>query len=315
MAWEEEDWENCITNFWAMASATEHALLLQRRTCFPALPLPSLVPVNCFTTWSTLPRSAKTLRRFWCHLGVQQGLGLGQGFHHLHRRRAIPTLLRAKQNLNADEAVSYSFPFSGGEEAGDFQVGDVSNPGRLFGGDDETEQDDEDEEEEEEEEDGIYFDDDEDEENLFGDNDSSELDDNEEDTEAQIDLFRSSGGEGIMPSTEEKVNKLEELCARVRASGERTVTPEDIAGLYDFKFDKFQVQFFCTLPSNRRGHAECIVFWCKLFVMKILGIVANVWDIYIVLFQEYHSPSMSNPADIESDINFPTLGIVTLCSR
>jgi hypothetical protein len=169
----------------------------------------------------------------------------------LQRRRAIPTLLRAKQNLNADEAVSYSFPFSasrgGGEEAGDFQVGDVSNPGRLFGGDDETEQDDdeEEEEEEEEEEDGIYFDDDEDEENLFGDNDSSELDDNEEDTEAQIDLFRSSGGErGIMPSTEEKVNKLEELCARVRASGERTVTPEDIAGLYDFKFDKFQVQLF-----------------------------------------------------------------------
>ena len=243
--------------FWAMASATEHALL-QRRTCFPASPSPSLVPVNCFRTWSsTSPRSAKTLRKVWCHLGVQQGLGLGQG-SYLHRRRAIPTLRRAKQNLNADEAVSYSFPFSvssgGGEDAGDFQVGDVSKPGRLFGGDDETEQDDEDDddddEDEEEEDDATYFDDDEDEENPFGDNDSSELDNNEEDTEAQIDLFRSSGGEGIMPSTEEKVNKLEELCARVRASGERTVTPEDIAGLYDFKFDKFQVWFhFCTLPS------------------------------------------------------------------
>ena len=60
---------------------------------------------------------------------------------------------------------------------------------------------------------------------------------------------------------------------------------------------------------------QSVLFGANLFVMKILGVVANVWDMYIVLFQEYHSPSMPNLADIESDIDFPTLGVVTLCSR
>lgn len=83
------------------------------------------------------------------------------------------------------------------------------------------------------EEDGIYYDEVvEEEEDGFDD----ELRDNEEDVEAAgvVDLVTSEG------KSEKNRERLQELCARVLATGERTVTASDIAGLFDFPFDKFQ---------------------------------------------------------------------------
>lgn len=98
-----------------------------------------------------------------------------------------------------------------------------------------NEEEDEDSDSDDEEEDGIYYD----EEDEFSDVDG-EFEDNEEDAEAGVVLkVPSEGGERSGKDRE----RLKELCAKVQASGERTVTARDIADLYDFPFDKFQV---CT---------------------------------------------------------------------
>lgn len=58
-----------------------------------------------------------------------------------------------------------------------------------------------------------------------------------------VDLVTSEG------KSEKNRERLQELCARVLATGERTVTASDIAGLCDFPFDKFQVS--CKLRGRR----------------------------------------------------------------
>ncbi|KAG0579357.1 hypothetical protein M758_4G093800 [Ceratodon purpureus] len=92
--------------------------------------------------------------------------------------------------------------------------------------------------ESDDEEDGIYYDEDEDEDedDRFVDIDA-ELRDNEEDAEAGVVDLVTLEGSGKSGKDRER---LQELCARVMASGERTVTAGDIANLYDFPFDKFQ---------------------------------------------------------------------------
>lgn len=82
------------------------------------------------------------------------------------------------------------------------------------------------EDEDDDEEDGVYYDD-----------DGFELrDNNEEDNAAvAVEVQAARGGYDR--------ERLQELCARVLASGNRTVTAGDIANLYDFPFDKFQVIF------------------------------------------------------------------------
>lgn len=107
---------------------------------------------------------------------------------------------------------------------------------RVIGRDDEVE----DEDSDDEEEDGIYYAEDE-EEDEFSDIDG-EFEDNEEDAEVGVVLnVASEGGKKNRKDRE----RLKELCAKVQASGERTVTARDIAELYDFPFDKFQVCIRC----------------------------------------------------------------------
>ena len=77
------------------------------------------------------------------------------------------------------------------------------------------------------------------EESAYYDEFEGEFQDNEEDADAV----------GVVKRAPERTAKdrerLREFCARVQASGERAVSAADIAALYDFQFDKFQV--FCAL--------------------------------------------------------------------
>ena len=135
------------------------------------------------------------------------------------------SLVSSSKNLNAntnkDEMVSIPM----------LENLRVSEVRRVIGRD---EQEDELDSESDDEEDGIYYDGGED--GL--DDIDREFEDNEEDAEAtSVVKVASEGSE----SSGEDRERLKELCARVQASGERTVTAGDIAGLYDFQFDKFQV--------------------------------------------------------------------------
>jgi hypothetical protein len=105
---------------------------------------------------------------------------------------------------------------------------------------DEEEQEEELDSESDDEEDGIYYDEDDDDE---FDDVEGEFEDNEEDAEATGVIKVASENSG------KDRERLKELCARVQASGERTVTAGDIAGLYDFQFDKFQVWSFVLMIS------------------------------------------------------------------
>ncbi len=50
--------------------------------------------------------------------------------------------------------------------------------------------------------------------------------------------------------SEEKRERLKQLCNRVQASDGHTITAEDIAELYDYPLDKFQVNFFLYLSLS-----------------------------------------------------------------
>lgn len=146
----------------------------------------------------------------------------------------------ANKNLNAEsfdtaEGEVASFPFRvRGVDGGEVR--------RVIGRDKEGSDSDDGDDDDDDEEDGIYYDEVvEEEEDGFDD----ELRDNEEDVEAAgvVDLVTSEG------KSEKNRERLQELCARVLATGERTVTASDIAGLFDFPFDKFQVS--CKLRGRR----------------------------------------------------------------
>lgn len=113
---------------------------------------------------------------------------------------------------------------------------------RVIGRDEEDQEEELDESESDEEDDGAYYDEDEDE---F----DNEFEDNEEDAEAIGAVKVATGGSAKSGKDRER---LKALCARVQASGDRTVTAGDIAGLYDFQFDKFQV----WLPSLQQWFAS-----------------------------------------------------------
>ncbi|KAG0629390.1 hypothetical protein M758_1G100000 [Ceratodon purpureus] len=134
------------------------------------------------------------------------------------------SVVRSSKNLNADASKEemVSIPL--------LENLRVSEVRRVIGRDEEQEEEELDSESDEEEEDGIYYDEDEDE----FDDVEGEFEDNEEDAEA-IGVVK-----GVSENSGKDRERLRELCARVQASGERTVTAGDIAGLYDFQFDKFQ---------------------------------------------------------------------------
>jgi hypothetical protein len=50
--------------------------------------------------------------------------------------------------------------------------------------------------------------------------------------------------------SEEKRERLKQLCNRVQASDGHTITAEDIAELYDYPLDKFQVNSFLYLSIS-----------------------------------------------------------------
>lgn len=138
------------------------------------------------------------------------------------------------------DVVSNAFPLVEGNVGGEIDKfkGSAFSKGEL---DEDSDTDDEGDE--------LYVDEDE---RDNGDDRDSEFDEldtefiyNEEDAAVQIEggateKLLSKGNEGGL-SKEEKLSRLEAFCARVRASDGHTVTTRDIAGLYDFQFDKFQV--------------------------------------------------------------------------
>lgn len=191
--------------------------LLHRPICFRHSP-----------TESSLSRSRRAFPPL-CEV-VSLGWRRGLGFQSLDWTRKSVSVPGSK-NLNAEsfetaEDEVASFPF----HVGDADGGEV----RRVIGRDELEGEDS---ESDDEEDGVYFDEEE-EEDGFDDIDG-EFRENEEDAEAGVVALVASEGSGTSGNDRER---LKELCARVLASGERTVTGADIAGLYDFPFDKFQVR-------------------------------------------------------------------------
>jgi hypothetical protein len=200
--------------------------------------------------------------------------GLGSGGGGLWSRRLgfqsldwingenISFSVSANKSLNAesfdtaeDEVASFPFHVRGADGG---EVGRVIGRDELESAD--SESDDED--------DGFYYDEDE-EEDGFGDIDG-EFRDNEEDAEAGVVALVPSEGSGISGKDRER---LKELCARVMASGERTVTASDIADLYDFPFDKFQVRgstinFNCEEKHLGFREFEFRFLSCRIFVLS-----------------------------------------------
>nr|PNR55603.1 hypothetical protein PHYPA_006500 [Physcomitrium patens] len=136
----------------------------------------------------------------------------------------LSSAISASKNLNAES-------FDTSSNLGNFVAPEIQ---RLFGRDELADQNEDSESDDEDDE--LYFGEDEDEDEDYGfedDDIDNELLDNEEDAEATV--IHSPSEKSIKDR-----ERLKELCARVEASGERTVTAADIAGLYDFPFDKFQ---------------------------------------------------------------------------
>jgi len=218
----------------AMASALPWAAPashLNFFNCCPALLSPFSHAPNFLRTYHVQRSFSRTRRIFPPLCGILEGrhasrsLVIGGsrlwcrelGFQPLEWAKGGKSLpLSAKsshKNLNADKDEVVSLP--------------LLEKLRLLGRDEEQEDEGSDSDDEEEE-DGIYYDE-------FSDVDD-EFEDNEEDAEASVVLTVASSEKSR--KTRERLN---ELCAKVQASGERTVTAGDIADLYDFPFDKFQV--------------------------------------------------------------------------
>lgn len=157
----------------------------------------------------------------------------------------LSSAISASKNLNAES-------FDTSSNLGNFVAPEIQ---RLFGRDELADQNEDSESDDEDDE--LYFGEDEDEDEDYGfedDDIDNELLDNEEDAEATV--IHSPSEKSIKDR-----ERLKELCARVEASGERTVTAADIAGLYDFPFDKFQVWNQSSVPLFTASRLPSSLQW------------------------------------------------------